>query len=291
MTIMQIRYFLEVCKRSSITRAAEQLHVSQPSISNSIRELETELGVNLFHRIKKRLSLTQEGLYFSQKAGQIIMNLDLLTEEMLDIGSKRNKIKVGVPPMIGTFLFPDIFEVFQKLNPNIRLEMIEHGSLRLHELIQQEVLDIAFAIMEPGSENLNSLNIKKTTLQYCINRNHALAGKKSVNFEDLADEPVILFQSGSYQNELILSRFHESGVDPNIILYSNQLYTMKQMIAKGKCGTFLFQEIQEMDQELTGIPLAEPIELDIALIWKKERHMYSDTAKLIEVVKQLFAPV
>lgn len=288
-TISQMKYFLEVCKHMNVTRASETLHISQPSISNSIRDLEDELGVNLFHRVKMRLSLTKEGEIFQERCGKILSELDLLYEYMKDLGNKRNRIRLGVPPMIGTFLFPSIFEGFREAYPDIEIEIAEYGSRKIREMIINEALDIAIAIAEQQKDTqFNALPILKTTLLFAVDATHELSGQEAIRLEELDGRSIVQFQDDSDQTIILNDRFSRLNIRPKVLLASSQLYTIKKIIANGKAGAFLFREIASQEPDIVGIPLADPIVMDICLIWKKGRHMFSDTTKLLRFVQDIF---
>lgn len=286
MKLSQMRHFRAVCEYNNVTRAALALHISQPSVSSSIRELEKEFGVNLFHRLNKRLSLTQEGEYFLEKVINILDQVDNLSAHMQDIGNKKNLIRIGVPPMIGTFLFPAMFEEFRRLYPGIKMEIMEHGSIHVQNLVKQDEVDMAIiSVGDQLDPELNQLNILSTDMCFCVSAGHHLANRKVIDLSQLKDEPLILFKKDSLQNAVIARRFAEKGITPNVILSSSQLYTIQKFISKGNCGAFLFREIVELEPSLVGIPLADPITIDISLVWKKSRIMYSDAAKFIGFTK------
>lgn len=290
MTIAQIRYFLEVCRLESVTKAAQAMHLSQPSVSAAIRELEDEFGVNLFHRIKKRLVLTQEGTYFWEKAALLVEQLDSLAEQMRDFGLNHNQIRMGVPPMIGTLLFPSLFHSFHEAYPDIEIIMAEHGSLKVRELVQNDELDVAIAILDTDkSQEFDKVHLFKTALLFCVAPSHPMAERKAIRLEDLHGEPIILLSDGSYQNRELMQTFADKQISPKVQLTSSQLYTIKKMLHNGKVGAFLFEELVATEPDLVGIQLVEPIHLDICLIWKKGRHILSDTTKLIEFVKEVIA--
>lgn len=289
MTLSQMRYFQEVCRQGNITKAAQVLHVSQPSISSAIRDLEDELGVNLFQRIKMRLKLTQEGEYFLEKADGILVEIDTLLNDMRDFGGAHNKIRIGVPAMIGSYLFPTIFNRFHASYPDIQVEVVEQGSLRIREMVVNEELDVAFASADiRKNPQLSGFHLFDTSLYYCVDPKHKLAGREEIGFQELQGESMILFQDGSLQNRVLMERFSKLRIDVDILMTTSQLYTIKRMIAQGNAGAFLFKEIAEMDPDFVGIPLKDPIDMNISLIWKKDRHVYSDTAKLIGLVKEVF---
>ncbi|MCD8097829.1 MAG: LysR family transcriptional regulator [Lachnospiraceae bacterium] len=146
MTIIQLQYFNEICKQKNMTKAARALHVSQPSLSNALRSLEEELGVQLFYRVKKRLLLTREGEFFLQESGRILADLDRLYQQMKDLGNKHNLIRIGIPPMIGTLIFPQILIWFKRKYPDIKIEVNEIGSISSRELLMNESLDLAIIV-------------------------------------------------------------------------------------------------------------------------------------------------
>lgn len=287
MKLLQLKYFQTVCRYESITKAAEKLFVSQPTISFCIKELEDEFGVKLFHRKHNRLQLTVEGQFFYEKVQYILQSVDSLERQMQEMCANRNHIKIAVPAMISTFLFPQMFDAFTKQYPGVQLEMLETGSLQTRKLVDSNSVDLGITILDSAvNDDYNILPLVTTELVFCVNKNHPLAGANAVSFKQLADERIILFKADSYQNVVIKSAFAEEGVEPNILLYSSQLYTIKQFLSYGKTGAFLYRQVAEMDSDLVCIPLEEPILQKIVLIWKKSGSLFSDAENFILFAKQ-----
>lgn len=271
-----------MCRYNNITRASVELFVSQPAISASIKELEDELGVSLFHRQNNKIALTMEGTYFLKRADEILADADLLLLQMKDFGGKKNHFRIGIPPMIGTFLFPPMFRGFKEAYPEIDIEMIEYGSLQTRVLVEDESIDLAITIVEDGMEDkFNIIELLMTELVFCVNDKHPLAKLKSVSVDDLDDQPLILMKADSYQNPKIKDMFAKHNRQPHVLLYSSQLYTIKNFLLDGTAGAFLFKEVAAMEKEMVSISLKEPIKIRIGLIWKKEKHLFSDTEKFV----------
>lgn len=288
MKLLQMKYFQTVCRYGSITKAAEELFVSQPTISFCIKELESEFGVRLFHRRHNRLQLTVEGSYFLDKVNYILQSVDALAVQMKNMGNNRNHVKIAVPAMISTFLFPQIFNAYSKTYPEVELEMLETGSLQVRKLVDASSVDLGITIRDDVvDDTYNELPLVSTELVFCVSRNHPLADRKQISFKELSDEHIILFKADSYQNIFIKRAFSEAGVEPNIMLYSSQLYTIKQFLSYGNVGAFLYRQVAEMDKDLVCIPLEQPIIQDIALIWTKNGNLYSDSENFIQFAKQL----
>ncbi len=288
MKLLQMKYFQTVCRYGSITKAAEELFVSQPTISFCIKELESEFGVRLFHRRHNRLQLTVEGSYFLDKVNYILQSVDALAVQMKNMGNNRNHVKIAVPAMISTFLFPQIFNAYSKTYPEVELEMLETGSLQVRKLVDASSVVLGITIRDDVvDDTYNELPLVSTELVFCVSRKHPLADRKQISFKELSDEHIILFKADSYQNIFIKRAFSEAGVEPNIMLYSSQLYTIKQFLSYGNVGAFLYRQVAEMDKDLVCIPLEQPIIQDIALIWTKNGNLYSDSENFIQFAKQL----
>lgn len=112
MKIIQLEYFSAVCRYHSITQAAQKLYVTQPAISNAIRELEKEFSISLFSRTKNHMVLTKEGEEFYQKASVLLNNIHETTSELYDLGKQITPIRIGIPPLLSTVFFPDMLTAF-----------------------------------------------------------------------------------------------------------------------------------------------------------------------------------
>ena len=286
--LFQLLYFITVCNnQNNISRAAEKLHISQPSISNAIKDLEEEFGVCLFQRINRKLYITDEGEVFLNMATDLLSRSEEVVSKMQDLGNRKNHIKIGIPPMIGSFLFPTIFQEFTRLYPFIELEAFEEGSLQILKLIEKDMLDVAIITLNNSNlEHFYSVNILDTEMVFCVNQNHPLAERPCISFEDIAGEPLILLKKGSYQCHVIESSLRECGVTPYTILHTNQLYTIATFLQKQIASAFLFREIAATIPCTTIIPLKQPINIHIGMVWRKGGFIYSDTAHFIHFVKK-----
>ena len=214
--------------------------------------------------------------------------MDALAVQMKNMGNNRNHVKVAVPAMISTFLCPKIFNEYNKLYPDVELEMLETGSLQVRKLVDASSVDLGITILDEMVEDTyNELPLVSTELVFCVSRTHHMADRKQISFKELANKHIILFKADSYQNIFIKKAFSDAGVEPNIQLYSSQLYTIKKFLGYGTAGAFLYRQVAEMDNDLVCIPLENPIYQQIALIWTKNGSLYSDSENFIQFAKQL----
>ena len=159
MTLIQMRYFYEVCQWQNITKAAEHLHVSQPTVSVAMQALEAETGLNLFHREGRKIIITHDGSKLLGKIKHILDQMDLLEEEIQDMAHNRNHIRMALPLQLGTQFLPLMLGDFRWLHPEIRLDIIESGGISALHMVEDEKLDIALTNYESGFSN--KLNYQK----------------------------------------------------------------------------------------------------------------------------------
>lgn len=286
MKLTQLQYFCKACEVGNMTRAARELCVSQPSVSMAIQELETEFGVELIRKAGQGFALTDEGRYFYERAGALLEQADGLKQMMCDLGNNRKRVNLGIPPMIGAWLFPQLYQEFSRKYPDISLATMEGGSRELLERLDEGALDLVIAPVNRLPDGpYGVLKIRETQTVFCVRKDHRLAGRESVSAEEIGREPVILFQEGFYQNQVIREQFARAGLEPNMIHASGQFYTIREFIAKGIAAGFMFRELADAAPELSGIPMKDPVCIDIGVIWRKDRHMFRAGALLIEEMR------
>lgn len=215
MTITQMRYFYEVCKWQNITKAAASLHVSQPTVSIAMSDLEKESGLNLFRREGKKLSLTEDGTLLLSKITPILANLQQLDRDIKDMAQNKNLIRLAVPLQIGVQLIPTLFSGFKKLHPEIELEVVEAGGIDSLRMIENEELDLAITNYDDTfSPNLHYRKLFKSEACFCTYPQHPLAQKKFVEMKDIADEPFVLLNGGFFCQPPHPSKFSASADSP-----------------------------------------------------------------------------
>ncbi|MDF2634179.1 MAG: transcriptional regulator, LysR family [Pelosinus sp.] len=287
MELRQIEYFCMVGKLHSFTRAAEQLHISQPSITQAIRKLEEEIGVQLFDRSKKKAVLTLEGQAFHARMEKVLEDCHLAVQEAKDFKTwRKGTVKLGVPPMIGSYLFPDIFSCFKNMYPGLQLIAFEEtSSLETVSKLEKDELDLAIIILPKNSETLNTLVITQEQLVLCMHPDYPLRQQQSVSFDQLKNEKFILLKERSYQHQVVISRCLQQHFMPNTILCSNQIRTIKGLISNGSGISLLMKMVVRDDPQIAVVPLDEPITFDIGLAWKKNKCLSNASMAFINFIE------
>lgn len=286
MKIIQLEYFCAVSQYHSITQAAQKLYVTQPAISNAIRELEKEYSVSLFTRSKNHLTLTREGELFYQKASRLLETIRQTSLQLYDLGRQIIPVKIGIPPLLSTLFFPEILLSFRDLYPDIPVELFEYGSIRAAALVQEEYLDLALVNMHfYNIDKMNSHRILADHIVFCVSPGHHLAKEKEVTIEMLKDEPLIMYNTDSVQNATLTNLFESAGIKPNVILHASQLYTIRNFISADLGGACLYSSILPDCPGLVKIPITPLICQDIGLVWKKGKYLNNSVEKFIAFIK------
>ena len=289
MKLSQMRYFSAVCHAGNISRAAEELHISQPSVTTSIKALEDELGVSLLHRGNRAVVPTPDGERFLQRCDAILTEIDELSDEFVELSKKHKTISVGIPPMIGSILFPEIFRSFRRRHPEIMINPVEIGSQAAKDGVTNGELDLAVVTM--GDEVISRLEAHKLTsydLEYCVGPKHPLAQEKSVSLTQTARYPMILFSGGYYQKHLLDSSFKALGPTPNILFHSNQLTTIKSFIRQDIASGFLMTQILQEEDGIIPIPVSEGLKLNVAVVWRKDDYLTSEAERFVSFCRRTF---
>lgn len=283
MELRQLQYFQMVCQLNNITEAAKRLFVAQPSITSSIKNLEKELCCVLLDRSKKQLVPTAAGEIFLKRVDEILRQVDNAASEMKDYEDhKKGILTIGIPPMIGTIIFPKVFIDFKKLYPNINLNITEYGSITTKQMIEKGDLDLGLIIIDSSNKLLASFPILNSELMVCTNKDHPLSKQSTITFNDIKSEPVILLKEGFYIRKKILDSFNKCNIEPNIILSSNHLETIKGLIEGGVGISFLLKEIVKDNENIAKIPLSTAIPIKIALAWKKDCYLSNASKAFID---------
>lgn len=289
MELRQLEYFAEVSRLGSFTRAAEHLYVTQPSITKAIHKLEQELNLQLFDRCQKKPVLTAEGVYFYREITPVLLKINSILKELENLRNlTKGTIKIAIPPIIGTYLFPNIFSKFYESYPGLKLQLYEEGSWNARKMLEQGKLDIGIIILPNHTNTLDSRTIIKVPWVVCVAPEHPFARKSTVSFADLSKERLITLKDDSYQYNLTLAQFQQRNLKPNIVLSSSQVQTIKALVAQNMGVTILMDLVVRNDPTLVSVPLAEPVTIEIGVAWKKDSCLSNAANAFIKFIENNF---
>src|SRR4051794_20918037 len=236
MELHQLAYFESVSRHLHFTRAAEELNVAQPSVSQQIRKLEDELGTPLFHRMKRRVALTEAGTLFLRHTRAVLQQLEEARIEVQELsGLRKGSLAVGAPPSVGTHLLPKALAAFSRRHPGISLTFREGGSRTLVQLLEDGELDLAVVIQPIRHSVLETLPLLEEELLLAVPRTHPLANaRRRVKLLDLEHEPFVLLREGAYDiRDQTLTACRRVGFEPNVALDGGEMDSVLRFVAEG----------------------------------------------------------
>lgn len=285
MNINHLRYFDEVCRQGSITKASESCHISQPSITAAINGLEEELGYKLFYRISNRLHLTTEGEAFWKETSDFLKGFADYYEKVCDIAKGRKALlRLGVPAVMGTFFLKKIIPGFNQKYPNVDLEVFEIATIDGIGMLGNGELDMLMGIENNSSySDCDSKEIFSTELQLAIGKDHPLASESVITAEMLKGLPLIIISKGSFHYQSVLTTF--SDVDLNIFMHSSQLSTIKNMICDNGLATIIYKDIFSEDPNIRCIPLERSMPAHVHVFWQKNTYLSSGMKAFLSYIE------
>lgn len=284
--IRQIRYFHEVVKQHSFSKAAFECHISQSAISQQIQTLERELGFELLIRQKRSFYLTSAGQYFYEKTLDLIADYDKIVKQAKSMSCVENEIlKVGYLRSYSGNEFYKALEQFSQQYPNIHVQIVYGNHEELYRMMEENKIDMAFNDQRRYFSKSYE-NIILTTAQLCVElSNHSsLANAKTLDVSDLKDIPCILISSMD-QRDIETNYYRDIIGFKGSYVYASNLEEARMMVVAQKGFLPIEGESDVHVHSLVRIPLLnqkEVIERNYCLFWRKE-----NTRKSIENFAQL----
>ena len=234
MELQQLRYLVAVARTGNFSRAAEQCHVSQPSLSQQVQKLEDELGERLFSRLKRRSVPTAAGEALLLRAARILGEVDAAHRDIADAsGLLRGRVSVGVLPTIAPYLLPPVLSALARDRPGLEVEIHEDRTAELLSAAAACELDLAVLSLPVHDDRFVSEKLFEEELLLALPPGHRLEKKAKVGLADLEDERFILMKEGHCLGDQALRLCDRHGLHPQVVLRSAQLETVQALVRAG----------------------------------------------------------
>ncbi|MBR2216418.1 MAG: LysR family transcriptional regulator [Selenomonadaceae bacterium] len=291
MEIRVLRYFLEVARRGGLTKASAHLHVSQPTLSRQLKELEEELGKKLFVRSNYSIHLTEEGLLLKKRAEDILGMVDKVADEFRSMGAvSGGDIHIGCAESEGFAKFVKIIKGLQADYPRIRYHLYSSDSESVTEKLDRGILDFAIIAHEPDRSKYNSLPIPyKNRWGLILRRDDVLAEKEAIQKDDLAALPLICSRQGL--DEELMAWLGETQDRLNIVATYDMIFNASIMAKEGFGYVLGYDKIIATgeDRALCFRPLAPLQESSMYVIWRKYNAFTPVALLLLEEMGKQFS--
>ena len=282
MEIRVLKYFLLVAREENITKAANLLHLTQPTLSRQLMQLEEELGVQLFRRSKHRIILTEEGMLLRRRAEEIVALADKTKDDLQHREEQlTGTIAVGSGELQSSRFLTQLLTAFQEKNPLVRFAIYSGNSDNIKERIERGLLDVGL-LQEPVDISKYSFVRTPCREQWgvLVRDDSELAARENVSPAELASVPLILPERESVQNELF-NWFGSYAEGLHITATGNLLYNLASLV-RASGGCVLTLNLDCTYEGLRFIPLSPPLESNTVLVWKKAQTFSAAAAALIK---------
>lgn len=261
MQFQQLLYFVTVAETRHFTRAAEQVHVAQPSLSQQIRALEKELGAELFSRARGNIALTDAGEALLPLARRILADTDTARHEVQELAQlRRGRVRLGATPSLCTGLLPDVLRTFHDLHPGIELLIEESGSHDLVRELARGSLDLALIVLPlpTTSPALTTVELLHEDL-VVVSSTAAKAPRRPVRIADLQGEPLVMFRHGYDLRELTVAACRAEGFEPHFTVEGGEMDAVLGFVRAGLGLAVVPSMVAERaGRDLRVTPLARP---------------------------------
>ncbi|GIO10925.1 putative HTH-type transcriptional regulator YcgK [Cohnella xylanilytica] len=235
-----LQYVIQIAAERNFSRAAEKLHIAQPSLSQQLSKLEKELGVLLFKRSTNSVELTHAGSVFVEKAQRIVDMTEQLRREMEDIADlRRGRIVIGSLPMTGAHVLPHVLTAFRSAYPDIELALVEETTTQLEQLTASGGTDVSLLSLPLVEPSLAYEPIIEEEIFLAVPPEHRLAAaaagpsSRSVAIAELKDEPFVLLKKGQGFRAIAHELCAAAGFSPRAEFESSNIETVQSLVAAG----------------------------------------------------------
>ncbi len=289
MEIRVLKYFLMVAREENITKAATLLHLTQPTLSRQLMQLEKELGVKLFHRSKHSIILTEDGMLLKRRAQEIV---SLSHKTIQELSHKEDvlsgEIAIGCGETKGMLFLSEQIRKFQHKYPLVQFSIYSAIADDIKERIEKGILDIGL-LMEPVDigkyEFIRMPQREKWGI--LVRKDSELAEKESIDPWDLTGVPLIMVKRELVKNELA-SWFGDYYEELQIAAVYNLILNAAAMVERGVGAALCFDLGVAFYEDLCFIPLTPTLETGSVLVWKKNQTLGAAASQFISFLKNAF---
>jgi LysR family transcriptional regulator, hydrogen peroxide-inducible genes activator len=289
MEMHQLRYFAAVAHANSFSRAAKACFVSQPSLSQQIAKLESELGQRLLDRLGRRVQLTDAGRQLLESAQAILATVEDAKRRIKDAGNLAGcRLTVGAIPTIAPYLLPAVLRQLEKRHPGVEMTVHEDVTRNLIGAVVAGELDLAIMALPIEDEHLELETLRTEPLLLALPRGHRLSRKKQVTMDDLRAERFLLLGEMHCLGNQVLSYCRAHECQPRIACRSAQIATMLALIEQG-LGITLLPEMATRGPASKGVVFRRLAESSpsrtVTVIWRKHRYHSMAAARFLDVLR------
>lgn len=288
MEIRVLRYFLTVVREENITKAAEVLHITQPTLSRQLSQMEDDIGVKLFHRGTRKITLTNEGILLRRRAEEILQLVDNTEKELVEQEEQiEGIVTIGCGELASVQVLSELIDTFSKKYPDVSYDIFTATADLVKEQMDKGLIDIGLLLEPVDIEKYEFIRLSMRERWVVLMRpDDVLAKKESVSAKDLAKLPMILPRRLNVQSELA-SWFGDYYADLKVLFTSNLNTNGAVMVRNGLAYSVVIEgSVPFWDQtKIAYRPLFPELRASCVLAWKRQQPFGLAATKFIEHAK------
>lgn len=290
MEIRVLHYFLAIAREQTISRAAEILHITQPTLSRQIKDLEDELGKQLFIRSNKKISLTEDGLFFRQRAEEIVNLVNKTELEMISSDSLLSgEIYIGSGECHALRIITKSMKKMQSSFPAVKFDIHSGNAPDVIDKIDSGLIDFGLITYHPKVSEYNHIIMPiKHQWGLLIRKDDPLAKQEQISYKDIADKPLIV--SKEINEDTQLTDWFKNNIEHlNIISTYSLLYNATLMVEDRLGYAICLNKLANTsdDSQLCFRPLSPCLEVNYYFIWKKYNILSKASKHFLNIVQEL----
>ena len=290
MELRHLRYFLAVADARSFTRAAEELHVTQPTLSHQIKQLETLIGTVLIERAGKEVGLTAAGELFKPYCERILKEVDESRLAISELeGLMRGSLRMGVFHSFSNSLLPPVLAEFALHYPGVHVTTRVVPRLELERELANGALDLAVAYVFEDSDQLAFEPLFDEALVLVVGTKHVLAGRDRLPMRELAELPLVLLSQEFGARQFVDRFFAGQGLKPHVVLEMNAIEPILATIRNSGLASVLSAGAIVDTSGLQMVRLTDPVpKRNVGILWRRNGHRSAAAQRMAEMIKAVY---
>jgi len=287
MLLRHIRYFLAVAEQGNFTRAAEALHVSQPTLSQQIKQLEENLGTPLFDRSGRTVRLTDAGMAWMRYARLALQDLEAGTRAIHDVATlERGNLRLAMTPTFTAYLVGPVIDAFYRQYPGVSVSIHEMTQDRIEALLAEDRLDVGIAFSQAQSVDIVAEELFTESLNMMVGAQHPLVQQREpLSAQVFEQQPLVLLSEDFATRQFIDDYCRRQGIRPRVAMEANAIGAIIEIVRRGQLATLLPAAVAQENLQLHPVRLTDVMPARRAvLLQRKDAYHSAASRAFIEVL-------
>lgn len=292
MELRQLRYFLAIAESLSFTRAAAALHLTQPTLSQQIKQLERDLGTVLFDRVGKTIRLTAGGQVFKQHAERALREITSASTALDELeGLTHGALTIGVFQSFNSSLLPPILAEFSASHPGIRITVRQLPTLDMEDRLIKGELDLGITYVPTMSDRIQIERLFDEPMMLVVSERHPYARRREIRIEQLRDQPLVLLTPEFPSRQLLSQWFEAAGLQPCVTIEINSTDAILATVKCSSLGTIQTERMAKVMLGLCCIKLRPKLIRTVAILWRREGYRSAAARAIAALIKRTYSDI